>query len=53
MHKMLLAEAADLAQRFEAGNLNIGELFKFIAHDVIARHILKADREYFPYVQAQ
>jgi diguanylate cyclase (GGDEF)-like protein/hemerythrin-like metal-binding protein len=53
MHKNLLTEAADLAQRFEAGSLNIGELFKFIAHDVIARHILKSDREYFPYMQAQ
>jgi diguanylate cyclase (GGDEF)-like protein/hemerythrin-like metal-binding protein len=52
MHQKLIDDASELAQRFEAGTLNIGELFKFIAHDVIARHILKADREYFPYLKA-
>jgi diguanylate cyclase (GGDEF)-like protein/hemerythrin-like metal-binding protein len=52
MHQKLVDDASGLAQRFEAGTLNIGELFKFIAHDVIARHILKADREYFPYLKA-
>lgn len=53
MHQKLIEDASTLEQRFEAGTLNIGELFKFIAHDVIARHILKADREYFPYLKAQ
>ncbi len=53
MHQQLMDDASGLAQRFEAGSLNVGELFKFIAHDVIARHILKADREYFPYLRAQ
>ena len=53
MHQKLIADAAGLSQRFEAGALNIGELFNFIAHDVIARHILKADRDYFSYLKAQ
>ncbi|MDI1246628.1 MAG: diguanylate cyclase [Rhodoferax sp.] len=52
MHQKLMADASELALGFDAGTLNIGELFKFIAHDVIARHILKADREYFPYLKA-
>jgi diguanylate cyclase (GGDEF)-like protein/hemerythrin-like metal-binding protein len=52
MHQKLIDDASGLVQRFEERTLNIGELFKFIAHDVIARHILKADREYFPYLKA-
>lgn len=52
LHQKLIGDASVLAQRFDAGTLNIGELFKFIAHDVIASHILKADREYFPYLKA-
>ena len=45
--------AAILVNRFHVGSLAIGELFQFLAHDVVARHMLGADREFFPYLENQ
>jgi len=47
IHRELLEKAARLVASFHAGTLSIGELFEFLAHDVIARHILRSDREFF------
>ena len=43
-HRALLDHANRLLNRFHAGDLDVGELFRFLAHDLIARHILKADK---------
>jgi diguanylate cyclase (GGDEF)-like protein/hemerythrin-like metal-binding protein/PAS domain S-box-containing protein len=51
IHGELVDRAVVLVDLFHAGNLAIGELFQFLAHDVIARHMLGADREFFPYLQ--
>ncbi|MFZ4481221.1 MAG: diguanylate cyclase [Rhodoferax sp.] len=51
IHRKLVDCAANLANRFHAGTLAIGELFEFLAHDVVARHMLGADREFFPYLK--
>lgn len=47
-HAELVAKAQLLDRSFQAGTLAIGELFQFLAHDVVALHMLKADREFFP-----
>lgn len=43
-------EALMLADQFRAGTLGIGELFAFLAKDVVAKHMLSADREFSPYL---
>lgn len=48
VHRQLVDRAKVLVGRFHAGTLAVGELFQFIAYDVVARHILKVDREFFP-----
>ncbi len=50
IHRKLLDDTARLVDRFHAGTLGIGELFNFLAQEVVARHILGADREYFPHL---
>jgi len=53
IHRKLVDDAVILSDRFHAGTLGIGELFSFMAHDVVARHMLGADREFFPYLEAR
>ncbi len=50
IHRELVDKAVVLVGRFHAGTLGIGELFQFLAHDVVALHMLGADREFFPYM---
>lgn len=47
-HRELLARAVALRDGFRAGAIDIGALFEFVAHELIARHMLSADRELFP-----
>ena len=49
IHAKLVAKALELAEAFKAGTLSVGSLFQFLAYDVVNRHMLGADREYFPY----
>lgn len=51
IHSTLVDKAVVLVKHFHDGNLVIGELFQFLAHDVVARHMLGADREFFAYLQ--
>ncbi|NGP54080.1 diguanylate cyclase [Thioalkalivibrio sp. XN8] len=51
-HASLLARALEMADTFRAGKLSTGELFEFLAYDVVARHLLGADRQYFGLLQA-
>jgi diguanylate cyclase (GGDEF)-like protein/hemerythrin-like metal-binding protein len=53
IHGKLVETASSLAERFHGGTLAVGELFQFLAHDVVARHMLGADREFFPYLKSQ
>ena len=46
-HRQLAAGAQDLATRFHAGNLPAGEFLQYLAYDLVARHILVADRAFF------
>jgi diguanylate cyclase (GGDEF)-like protein/hemerythrin-like metal-binding protein len=47
-HAKLLAKGRELAQQFSAGTSSVGALFQFLAYDVVTRHMLGADRDYFP-----
>jgi hemerythrin-like metal-binding protein len=53
LHRQLVNAAATLAGRFHAGALEIGELFQFLAHDVLAKHMLGADGELIPYLEGR
>jgi diguanylate cyclase (GGDEF)-like protein/hemerythrin-like metal-binding protein len=46
-HAQLLTRAHELVHEFERDKRSLGSLFQFLAHDVIIRHILGSDREYF------
>ncbi len=50
-HAGLLSRCQALVGEFEAGVLPIGEVFQFLAHELVTRHILGADRDYFPLTQ--
>ena len=50
-HKKIVADAHNLADKFRAGKLEIGELFSFLAQDVVAQHMLHDDRKFFPYLE--
>jgi len=52
IHGKLVDKAVVLVKHFHDGTLATGELFQFLAHDVVARHILGADREFFAYLQS-
>ncbi|GLH73514.1 diguanylate cyclase [Geothrix limicola] len=47
-HANLLAKGLELEQAYRSGALPVDSLFQFVAHDVIAQHMLKADKEFFP-----
>ncbi len=46
-HAELVAKALELGYAFRDGTLSVGSLFQYLAHDVVATHLLKADREFF------
>ena len=53
IHSRLVDSAIALVGRFHAGTLAIGEVFQFLAHDVVAQHMLGTDREFFPYLETR
>lgn len=50
IHRNLVDDAHTLVANFHAGTLGIGELFNFMAYEVVAKHMLGADREFFPHL---
>ena len=51
IHRDLTDKAAGLLREFEAGSVEIGHVFQFLANDIIVKHMLGADREFFPIFQ--
>ena len=51
LHRNLADHAATRVRGFRAGTLGIGEVFRFLAHDVIVKHALDADRECYPWLR--
>lgn len=52
-HAELLGKATQLVHQFNSGNLAVGELFQFLAQELIAKHLLTADRAFFPSLSAK
>jgi len=52
-HAKLLARGHELAQEFKAAKLTLGDVFQFLASEVIMLHILKEDREYSPFFKKE
>jgi diguanylate cyclase (GGDEF)-like protein/hemerythrin-like metal-binding protein len=51
IHRQLLGKATQLVDAFKSGNVESGPFFQFLVYDVVARHMLGADREFFPIFQ--
>ncbi|OIN92772.1 MAG: hypothetical protein AUJ20_06180 [Comamonadaceae bacterium CG1_02_60_18] len=51
IHRALVDKAVALVKHFDADTLSVGELFQFLARDVVANHMLGADRQFFAYLQ--
>lgn len=47
-HAILLERARDLRTALDSGDANLGGVIEFLAADVISRHLLKADHDFFP-----
>lgn len=50
LHEELVQKARELERDFLAGELGVARLFEFLAYELVARHMLIADREFFPYL---
>ncbi len=50
-HKVLIEHALQLRDAAAAGGVTIGELVNFIANEVVAQHMLKTDRKFYPMFQ--
>ncbi len=50
-HAKLLARGLALAAEFKASTLTAGDLFQFLAYEVVMLHMLQADREFFPFIK--
>ncbi len=50
LHRQLTAKAVALVVQFHSGTLDFSELYKFLAYEVVAQHMLGADRDFFPYL---
>ena len=50
IHRQLVSQANELIDHFCTGTLASGELFEFLVHTIVARHILHEDREFIPYL---
>lgn len=51
-HQNLMARAQVLRRKAIAGELTLGALVTFIVQDVVVKHMLAADRKYYPYLKA-
>jgi len=52
LHRELLAQANKLAGQFKRGQLLIGELFVYLTQDMVARHMLTADRAFISFLHS-
>jgi hemerythrin-like metal-binding protein len=48
LHRSLLNKATKVVAEFTSGKTEIGAVFQFLAEDLIVKHMLGADREFFP-----
>ncbi|MBE2260039.1 MAG: diguanylate cyclase [Rhodobacteraceae bacterium] len=53
MHRDLVSQSLKMAAAFRAGTQGVGDVFKYLAHDVITRHLLSEDRKFFDHLRRQ
>lgn len=46
LHRRLVAQSLNVLDRMRSGEKAAGEVFEFLAHDVVAIHMLKEDRKF-------
>lgn len=51
IHAALVDRAHALLSHFQDRVIGIGELFQFLAYEMITQHMLGADRQFFPYLR--
>ncbi len=51
-HRALFARAQELELRAETGQITVAELTDYLALDVVASHLMKTDRLFFPLLHA-
>lgn len=49
-HTELVAKVVALSQRYDRDELSLGELFSFLAYEVVAQHLFHEDRKFYPYL---
>lgn len=47
-HRKLLERADELRELDEAGELKLGEVVTFLAQEVVAKHMIREDKKFFP-----
>ncbi len=53
LHRELVAKAFTLVADYRAGKQGVGDVFQFLAYDVVTKHMLGADRQFFACLQAK
>ena len=51
LHSALLTRATDLRAEVRESGADLGRLMEFLVVDVVSRHTLKADRDFFPFLE--
>jgi diguanylate cyclase (GGDEF)-like protein/hemerythrin-like metal-binding protein len=51
LHRHLVTQALALIDDYRAGRQGVGDVFQFLAHDVVAKHLLGEDRKFFTFLR--
>ncbi|MCM8596270.1 diguanylate cyclase [Accumulibacter sp.] len=52
LHRELVDKALRLVDNYRSGRQGVGDVFQFLAYDVVTRHMLGADRQFFDCLRA-
>jgi len=53
LHRQLVHQGLTLVDAYRTGKQGVGDVFQFLAYEVVTKHMLGADREFFPFLRAQ
>ena len=53
LHEKLLESSRQLRDAVHAGTSSAGEVVEFLAFEVVNRHVLRADRQFFPFLDGR
>ncbi|MBL8393718.1 MAG: diguanylate cyclase [Candidatus Accumulibacter sp.] len=53
LHRNLVGQAGKLVEEYRNGRQGVGDVFQFLAYDVVTKHMLGADRLFFDHLAAQ